>query len=46
MKKLEILDRSQQCLKALIPDVWSPQMYGLMMRTVAGAKDRVMRNRV
>jgi hypothetical protein len=36
MRALEVLDRSEQCLKALIPADWKPNVYGLQVRTAAG----------
>lgn len=45
MQTLEILDRGEQCLKALIPDVWAPEVYELRVRTPAGLTDVVRLNR-
>ncbi len=36
MRTLEVLGRSAQCLKALIPADWKPNVYGLQVRTGAG----------
>ena len=44
MKKLEILGRSEQCLKALIPTGWKPNVFELKVRTGAG-KAAVLLNR-
>ena len=36
VQKLEILDRNEQCLKALIPANWKANVYELQVRTGAG----------
>ncbi len=36
MQKLEVLDRSEQCLKALIPADWTAHVFELQVRTGAG----------
>jgi hypothetical protein len=36
MRKLEVLDRSQQCLKALIPPDWTANMFELQVSTRPG----------
>ena len=36
MQKLEILDRNEQCLKALIPADWKPNAFALQVSTAAG----------
>lgn len=45
MQSLKILDRSNQCLKALIPPDWTPCLFELHVRTKAGLTGTVLLNR-